>query len=41
MEDVFSRNANVITREEFGVVYNAYLLAINVLFMISRETDDL
>jgi hypothetical protein len=40
MEDALARHTNVITSETYGVVDNAYLLAINVLFAISREADD-
>ncbi|MCS3430022.1 hypothetical protein [Klebsiella sp. BIGb0407] len=40
MENALSRHANVITSGTYGVVDNAYLLAINVLFAISREADD-
>lgn len=40
MEDALARHANVITSETYGVVDNAYLLAINVLFAISREAND-
>lgn len=41
IEDAFSRHTNVITSGTYGVVDNAYLLAINVLFAISREAEDL
>ncbi len=41
MENALSRYANVITRDTYGVVDNAYLLAINVLFDISREADEM
>ncbi|PIJ42838.1 hypothetical protein [Tatumella sp. OPLPL6] len=39
IENAFSRYTNVITPATYGVVDNAYLLAINVLFEISREAD--
>ncbi|EAN2613091.1 hypothetical protein K5I76_003840 [Salmonella enterica] len=41
MENALSRYSNVITRDTYGVVDNAYLLAINVLFDISREADEM
>lgn len=41
MENAFSRHANVITPNTYGVVDDAYLLAINVAASISREADDL
>ncbi|WP_157945138.1 MULTISPECIES: hypothetical protein [Escherichia] len=41
LEDAFDRYTNTITPETYGVVDNAYLLAINILFDISREADDL
>ncbi|MGR3840128.1 hypothetical protein ACUZX0_01095 [Serratia marcescens] len=40
MEDALGRHTNVITSGTYGVVDNAYLLAINVIFAISREADD-
>lgn len=39
IEDAFSRHSNVITAETYGVTDDAYLLAINVAFAISREAD--
>lgn len=39
IENAFARHTNVITSGTYGVVDNAYLLAINVLFEISREAD--
>ncbi|WP_395490725.1 hypothetical protein ACG1VR_08775 [Cedecea davisae] len=39
MENALSRHVNVITEGTYGVVDNAYLLAVNVLFAISREAD--
>ena len=41
MENALARHENVITPEVYGVVDNAYLLAINVVFSIAREADDL
>ncbi|MHC5174946.1 Uncharacterised protein [Serratia rubidaea] len=41
IENALSRHANVISGGTYGVVDNAYLLAINVLFTISREADEL
>ncbi|MDA8481068.1 hypothetical protein NNO04_20565 [Citrobacter sp. Awk 4] len=39
LEDAFSRHANVITEGTYGVVDDAYLLAINVTVAIMREAD--
>lgn len=39
IENALARHTNVITTGTYGVVDNAYLLAINVLFEISREAD--
>ena len=39
IENALSRYTNVITPATYGVVDNAYLLAINVLFEIYREAD--
>ncbi|AHE73043.1 hypothetical protein M942_13245 [Enterobacter ludwigii] len=39
IEDALGRHTNVITSGTYGVVENAYLLAINVLFSIAREAD--
>lgn len=39
IENALARHTNVITSGTYGVVDNAYLLAINVLFAISREAD--
>lgn len=41
MEDALARHANTTYSSTYGVVDNAYLLAINVLFAISREADEL
>ncbi|HDL6778375.1 TPA: hypothetical protein PXJ89_003475 [Yersinia enterocolitica] len=41
MENAFSRHVNVITPNTYGVVDDAYLLAINVTASIGREADDL
>lgn len=41
MESAFGRHENVITPGVYGVVDNAYLLAINVLYSIAREADSL
>lgn len=40
MEDALSRHANTVIPGTYGVVDNAYLLVINVLFAISREADE-
>lgn len=39
MENAFSRHANVVLRETYGVKNNAYLLAINIAAAISREPE--
>lgn len=41
IENALARHTNVITNGTYGVVDNAYLLAINVLFAISREADEI
>ncbi|SUP84850.1 hypothetical protein ACILPN_20330 [Yersinia wautersii] len=41
MENAFSRHANAISPNSYGVVDDAYLLAINVTASIGREADDL
>lgn len=41
IENALARHTNVITSGTYGVVDNAYLLAINVLFAISREADQI
>ncbi|WP_265524406.1 hypothetical protein [Providencia rustigianii] len=41
IENALARHENVITPEVYGVVDNAYLLAINVVFSIAREADNL
>ncbi|EAZ1917336.1 hypothetical protein BZD31_22645 [Salmonella enterica] len=41
IENALGRHSNVITSGTYGVVDNAYLLAINVLFAISREADEM
>lgn len=41
IENALARHSNVITSGTYGVVDNAYLLAINVLFAISREADEM
>lgn len=41
IENALGRHSNVITSGTYGVIDNAYLLAINVLFAISREADEL
>ncbi|MBW4211787.1 hypothetical protein [Enterobacter asburiae] len=39
LEDAFARHANVITEGTYGVVDDAFLLAINVTVAIMREAD--
>lgn len=41
IENAYSRHSNVITPETYGVTDDAYLLAINVAFAISREADEM
>lgn len=41
LENALSRHANVVYPETYGVVDDAYLLAINVIVAISREADDM
>lgn len=41
LEDAFVRHANVITEGTYGVVDDAYLLAINVTVAIMREADNM
>ncbi|SKC22493.1 hypothetical protein SAMN05216168_4528 [Kosakonia radicincitans] len=41
IENAYSRHSNVITPETYGVTDDAYLLAINVAFAISREADNM
>jgi len=41
MENALARHTNVISPETYGVVDNAYLLAINVIMAISREADEM
>ncbi|WP_145586661.1 hypothetical protein [Yersinia kristensenii] len=41
MENAFSRHANAVTPNVYGVVDDAYLLAINVTAAIGRESDEL
>lgn len=41
IENALGRHVNVITAGTYGVVDDAYLLAINVLVAISREADSM
>lgn len=41
LENAFSRHANTITEGTYGVVDDAYLLAINVTVNIMREADNM
>lgn len=41
IENALARHVNVITPGTYGVVDDAYLLAINVMISIDREADEL
>lgn len=41
VENAFSRHSNVVTEDTFGVVDDAFLLAINVTIAIMREADQM
>ncbi|EOD8891551.1 hypothetical protein ACJ5W8_002522 [Klebsiella pneumoniae] len=41
LEDAFARHANVVTEGTYGVVDDAFLLAINVTVAIMREADQM